>query len=210
MALNPRRSNGLSVSCENTPFVWFTRPSAHCQSSHPIGDRLRLTLTSAATIGPRDPQTSEQAARGARDRWDFVTVKGFDHGMAMRVDRKDAPDRPPGQPLQPQNQTAVFAQSPQCDAYLGRAQPFGAFADFGKRAEIGRSPRRARRLPACREGRRPLAAGARDQATSCQKAPGFSLTVFISLRCEKFAAPTVGPSRWTCRRTRRFARGARR
>ena len=50
--------------------------------------------------------------------------------MALRTDRKDTPDRQPGEPFEPQDQAAVSAQPAQCHAAVGCAQPLGPAADF--------------------------------------------------------------------------------
>src|SRR5262249_9675031 len=152
----------LTVSCENTPFLWFTStPSrllalASCRQHAALDPHRADHYRSAPSP---DRRNRRRAARGtAPDRWAFDD-KGFDHGTAMRTDRKDTPDRPSGQPFEPQDQAAVFAQPAQCYADLRRAWPFGPPADFGQCAEIGRSPRRSRRFPPGRQGYRAVATG---------------------------------------------------
>jgi hypothetical protein len=48
---------GLTVSCENTTFVWFTRRPRRLPKLASYRQQLRLTLPGATTIGPRHPQT---------------------------------------------------------------------------------------------------------------------------------------------------------
>src|ERR1700730_3345423 len=53
-------------------------------------------------------------------------LRNDSHVMALRTDRKDTPDRQPGEPFEPQDQAAVSAQPAQCHAIVGCAQPLGS------------------------------------------------------------------------------------
>src|SRR5262245_64480867 len=110
--------------------------------------RLPLTLPPPATIRPRSPANS--IAGAASPSWrpiqrvpagllilrETLDLKeGFRHVTAMRTDRQGRAGRPQGEPLEPQDQTAVPAQPAQRHRDVGFARPLGEAAGVGERPQ---------------------------------------------------------------------------
>src|ERR1700684_416924 len=101
-----------------TPMPFLVRECVLCVVWRGRKAHIRHMLDAAETpdySSAHIPHRRQAALAAARP------LRNDSHVMALRIDRKDTPDRQPGEPLEPQDQAAVSAQLAQCHAIVGRA-----------------------------------------------------------------------------------------
>ena len=130
------------------------------------------------------------------------SFKRFRHVAAMRSDRQDRAGRPQGEPLQPQDQAAVPAQSAERHDDLGRARPLGA--SCGSRPTrsrpsiiaAGSMPSCSRpRTTSCRRGARAQAA---DRKKKTLAAPPGRQSPALQVRVQRLADFDQGSASVNC------------